>query len=50
MELLLAYLAGNPDRLISKDELVEAIWEGRAVSDSAITSRINGVGSVDNDY
>jgi DNA-binding winged helix-turn-helix (wHTH) protein/tetratricopeptide (TPR) repeat protein len=39
---LLAYLAGHPGRLISKDELVEAIWDGRAVSDSAITSRING--------
>lgn len=37
---LLAYLAGNPGRLITKDELCEAIWDGRAISDSAITTRI----------
>lgn len=40
---LLAYLAGNPGRLITKDEIVAAIWDGRAISDSAITTRINGV-------
>ncbi|MGE0701605.1 MAG: transcriptional regulator, partial [Hyphomicrobiaceae bacterium] len=39
---LLAYLANNPNRLITKDELVEAVWDGRAISDSSITSRING--------
>lgn len=39
---LVTYLARNPGRLITKDELVEAIWNGRAISDSAITSRING--------
>ena len=40
---LLAYLASNPGRLITKDEIVAAIWDGRAISDSAITTRINGV-------
>ena len=38
---LLAYLVQNPDRLISRDELLQAIWDGRFVSDSAIDNRIN---------
>ena len=38
---LLVLLVRNPGRLISKDELVEVIWNGRSISDSAITSRIN---------
>jgi DNA-binding winged helix-turn-helix (wHTH) protein len=37
---LLFLLVENRDRLVSKDELVAAIWDGRAVSDSAISSRI----------
>jgi TolB-like protein len=37
---LIGYLARNPGRLITKDELIEAIWKGRIVSDSALTSRI----------
>jgi TolB-like protein len=37
---LLILLAANPDRLVSKDEIVERIWHGRFVSDSAISSRI----------
>lgn len=37
---LLLLLVENRDRLVSKDELIEKIWEGRAVSDSALTSRI----------
>jgi len=38
---LLLYLAENRDRLISKDELIGQIWDGRIVSDAAITSAIN---------
>jgi DNA-binding winged helix-turn-helix (wHTH) protein len=38
---LLAYLAQNPDRVVSRDELLQAIWDGRIVSDSAIANRIN---------
>ena len=38
---VLAYLVQNPDRLISRDELLQAIWDGRFVSDSAIDNRIN---------
>ena len=37
---LLLHLVENRDRLVSKDELVAAIWGGRAISDAAISSRI----------
>jgi TolB-like protein len=37
---LLFHLVENRDRLVSKDELVATIWGGRAISDSAISSRI----------
>jgi TolB-like protein/Tfp pilus assembly protein PilF len=37
---LLAYLVAHPDRVVSKDELNKAIWNGRVVSDSALSSRI----------
>ena len=38
---LLAYLAQNGNRVVSKDEIFASIWEGRIVSDSTLTSRIN---------
>ena len=38
---LLVYLIEHRDRIVSKDDLVEAVWDGRIVSDAAITSRIN---------
>jgi len=38
---LLAYLMRNRDRVVSKDELIAAIWGGRIVSDSALTTRLN---------
>jgi TolB-like protein len=38
---LLVYLVGNRDRVVSKDDLIGAVWGGRAVSDSTLTSRIN---------
>jgi TolB-like protein len=37
---LLALLVENRDRLVSKDEIVEKIWDGRVVSDAAVASRI----------
>src|SRR5688572_15218805 len=39
LELLL-FLARNPDRLITKDDLIAHVWHGRIVSDTTITSRI----------
>jgi len=38
---LLIYLVRNRDRVVSKNDLIDAIWGGRAVSDSTLTSRIN---------
>jgi TolB-like protein len=38
---LLAFLIKNRDRVASKDDLVAAIWGGRIVSESALTTRIN---------
>jgi DNA-binding winged helix-turn-helix (wHTH) protein len=38
---LLVYLVQNRDRVVSKDDLIEAIWGGRIVSDSTLTSRVN---------
>jgi TolB-like protein len=38
---LLVLLAGNRERVISKDDLITAIWNGRVVSESALTSCIN---------
>jgi TolB-like protein/Tfp pilus assembly protein PilF len=38
---LLAYLIENRHRVVSKDDLLAAIWHGRLVSDSALTSRVN---------
>lgn len=37
---LLQYLIEHRDRMVSKDELVDAIWGGRAISDSALSSCI----------
>src|SRR6185503_19265942 len=34
---LLARLLRTPGQLVTKDELVEDVWEGRAVADTAIT-------------
>jgi TolB-like protein len=40
---LLDYMIRNRDRVVSKDELIAAIWGGRAISDAALTTRINSV-------
>jgi TolB-like protein len=37
---LLALLIENRERLVSKDEIIEKVWDGRVVSDAAIASRI----------
>jgi TolB-like protein/Flp pilus assembly protein TadD len=38
---LLVYLIRNRARVVSKDDLLEAVWRGRIVSDSALANRIN---------
>src|SRR6267378_4744368 len=43
---LLAYLAQNGDRVVTKDEIFASVWEGRIVSDSTRTSRINAARKV----
>ena len=40
---LLAYLVQQRDRVVSKDDLLQAVWGGRIVSEAAMTSRINAV-------
>ena len=38
---LLVYLLQNCDRVVSKDDLIASVWNGRIVSDSTLTSRVN---------
>ena len=38
---LLDYLIRNRERVVSKDDLINAVWNGRAVSDAALTTRLN---------
>ncbi|HTO65149.1 MAG TPA: winged helix-turn-helix domain-containing tetratricopeptide repeat protein [Bradyrhizobium sp.] len=40
---LLTYLVKNRDRVVTKDDLLGAIWGGRIVADSTLASRINAV-------
>lgn len=43
---LLEYLLRNRGRVVSKDDLINAIWNGRVVSDAALTTRLNVARSV----
>jgi len=38
---LLVHLIRNRDRIVSKDELFDAIWQGRIVSEATLSSRIS---------
>ena len=38
---LITYLATHPGKIITRDDLIEHVWAGRIVSDSAISTRIN---------
>jgi TolB-like protein len=38
---LLVHLLRNRDRVVSKDDMIAAVWGGRIVSESALTNRIN---------
>ena len=37
---LLALLVDNCERLVSKDEIIEKVWDGRIVSEAAVASRV----------
>jgi TolB-like protein/DNA-binding winged helix-turn-helix (wHTH) protein len=39
---LIVHLVRNHDRVVSKDELIDAVWNGRIISEAAFSSRING--------
>jgi TolB-like protein len=38
---LLVYLVQNRERVVTKDDLLDAVWSGRFVSESNLTTRIN---------
>ena len=40
---LLLHLVRNRERVVTKDDLIEAVWGGRIVSESTLTSHINAV-------
>ena len=42
---LLDFLIRNRERVVSKDDLIEAVWSGRSVSDAALTTRLNAARS-----
>src|SRR6201999_3283025 len=46
---VLLYLVQNSDRVVGKDELFDKVWDGRIVSESTLTSRINAVRRAIND-
>jgi TolB-like protein/Tfp pilus assembly protein PilF len=42
---LLVYLIGNREHVVSKNDIIAAVWHGRIVSESALTTRINAARS-----
>jgi TolB-like protein/DNA-binding winged helix-turn-helix (wHTH) protein/Tfp pilus assembly protein PilF len=40
---LLEYLIRNRERVVSKDDLIGTVWNGRIVSNAALTTRLNAV-------
>jgi TolB-like protein len=46
---LLVYLVVNRDHVVTKDDLIAAVWGGRIVSESTLTSRINAARRAVND-
>ena len=42
---LLQFLICNRERVVSRDDLIAAVWKGRIVSESTLSSRINAVRS-----
>jgi DNA-binding winged helix-turn-helix (wHTH) protein/pimeloyl-ACP methyl ester carboxylesterase len=46
---LLAFLIANRSRVVTQDEIFDAVWNGRIVSQSTLTSRINAARVAVND-
>ena len=42
---LLIYLVENRERVVSKDDLIEEIWDGRIVSESTLTRTVTESGA-----
>jgi adenylate cyclase len=42
---LLEFVIRNRERVVSKDDLLAAVWKGRIVSESTLSTRINAAGS-----
>jgi DNA-binding winged helix-turn-helix (wHTH) protein len=40
---LLEFLVRNRERVVSNDDLIEGVWQGRIVSESTLSSRITAV-------
>lgn len=40
---LLAFLVEHRERLVSRDEIFEKVWDGRVVTDSALSSRVKSL-------
>ncbi len=38
---MLSFLIENRERVVSKDEIIGKVWDGRAISDSALNTRMN---------
>ena len=43
---LIRYLAENAGRIISRDDIIQVVWDGRIVSDASISTRINAARKV----
>jgi TolB-like protein/cytochrome c-type biogenesis protein CcmH/NrfG len=43
---LLVYLLENRDRVVSKDDIIGSVWQGRLISESALSTRINAARTV----
>jgi TolB-like protein len=43
---MLALLVENRERLVSKDEIIEKVWDGRIVSEAAVASRVKSARQV----
>jgi TolB-like protein/Flp pilus assembly protein TadD len=43
---LIAYFAANPGEILTRDDLIGAVWGGRIISESTISTRINAVRNV----